>query len=52
MDTDHNTAEDMIANLEDTAQCEGHWIRESVSRDGTFTVTNSRNGFSKTYRAR
>ena len=48
----HNTAEDMIANLEDTALCQGHWIRASVSRDGTFTLTNSRNGFSKTYKAR
>ncbi len=27
-----------------------HWIEVSVERDGTFTVTNSRNGFSRTYR--
>ena len=31
---------------------EGHWIRASVSADGTFTVTNARNGFSRTYTAR
>ena len=31
---------------------EGHWIRASVSTDGTFTVTNARNGFSRTYTAR
>jgi len=51
-DPDHNTAEDMIANLEDTAEGSGHWIRASVNPDGTFTVTNSRNGFSRTYTAR
>ena len=42
----------MIANLEDTAECQGHWIKAAVGRDGTFTVTNSRNGFSRTYKAR
>ena len=42
----------MIANLDETAECNGHWIRASVSQDGTFTVTNSRNGFSRTYTAR
>ncbi len=29
-----------------------HWIKVSAQADGTFTVTNSRNGFSKTYRSR
>jgi beta-lactamase superfamily II metal-dependent hydrolase len=48
---DANTSEQMIANLEETAD-QGHWIRASVQRDGTFTVTNSRNGFSQTYRSR
>ena len=48
----HNTAEDMIANLEETAECSGHWIRAAVSRDGTFTVMNSRTGFSRTYTTR
>jgi hypothetical protein len=42
----------MIANFEDTADCQGHWIRGSVASDGKFTITNSRNGFSKTYAAR
>jgi beta-lactamase superfamily II metal-dependent hydrolase len=51
-DPAHNTAENMIANFEDTAECQGHWIKASVARDGTFTVTNSRNGFSRTYTAR
>ena len=51
-DRDHNTAPEMIANLEDTDQCQGHWLKASVSRDGRFTMTNGRNGFSKSYKAR
>ena len=51
-DPTHNTSEDMIANLEDTADCRGNWIKASVALDGKFTVTNGRNGFSKTYTAR
>jgi quinol monooxygenase YgiN len=52
MDREHNTAENMIANLEDTADCQGHWIEASVAQDGKYTITNSRNAFSKTYTAR
>lgn len=51
-DPTHNTSPDMIANLEDTADCKGNWIKASVGRDGKFTVTNSRNGYSNTYTAR
>jgi len=51
-DPSHNTAPDMIANLEDSADHQGNWIAASVGRDGRFTVTNGRNGFSKTYTAR
>jgi competence protein ComEC len=29
-----------------------YWIKVSAQTDGTFTVTNTRNGFSKTYRAK
>jgi len=47
-----NTSDDMIANFEESAECRGYWIRASVKADGTFTVTNGRNGFSKTYAAR
>jgi len=47
-----NTSEDMIANFEESAECKGHWIRASVKPDGTFTITNGRNNFSKTYAAR
>jgi competence protein ComEC len=48
----HNTAEDMIANLDDTPDCKGNWIQASVAPDGKFTLTNSRNGFTKAYQAR
>jgi beta-lactamase superfamily II metal-dependent hydrolase len=51
-DPSHNTAENMIANLEDTAECKGHWIKASVQQSGKFSITNSRNGFGKTYIAR
>ncbi|HEV2201590.1 MAG TPA: MBL fold metallo-hydrolase [Bryobacteraceae bacterium] len=51
-DPAHNTAPDMIANFEETADCKGNGFKTSVQRDGKFTVTNSRNGFSKTYAAR
>jgi hypothetical protein len=29
-----------------------HWIKVSAQENGTFTVTNSRNNFSKTYTKR
>jgi hypothetical protein len=29
-----------------------YWIKVSAQTDGTFTVTNTRNSFSKTYKAR
>jgi competence protein ComEC len=34
------------------AHTPAYWIKLSVQPDGTFTVTNSRNGFSKTYSKR
>ena len=49
---EHNTSPDMIANVEESADCKGNWIHASVAKDGKFTVTNGRNGFSKTYAAR
>jgi len=52
LDKEHNTAESMIANLEDTADCQGHFIQASVEQSGRYTITNSRNGFSQTYAAR
>ena len=32
------------------AHSPAYWLKVSAERDGTFTVTNPRNGFSKTYR--
>jgi len=50
---EQNTAKALIANMDPTEQCEGHWIKASVKKDGSaFTITNSRNGHSKTYQSR
>jgi beta-lactamase superfamily II metal-dependent hydrolase len=39
-----------IANVgEDPDHNGAHWIKVAAQADGAFTVTNSRNGFSKTY---
>jgi len=48
-DAAHNTSEELTANLVATDSCEGHWIKASIHPDGSYTITNSRNGFSKTY---
>ena len=42
-----NVAEAFIANRDETT---AHGIRISAQRDGSFTVTNDRNGHTKTYR--
>ena len=42
-----NVAEAFIANPDETT---AHGIRISAQRDGSFTVTNDRNGHTKTYR--
>jgi beta-lactamase superfamily II metal-dependent hydrolase len=44
---DHNVPEPFIANPDETT---AHGLRISAQRDGRFTVTNDRNGHSKTYR--
>lgn len=44
---DYNVAENFIANLNQT---EGEYIKVSAQPDGTFTVTNSRNQYAKTYK--
>jgi competence protein ComEC len=49
----HNSAESMIANLDkDSEHTQVHWIKASIRADGGFTVTNSRNEFSRTYMTR
>lgn len=47
-----NTDEKMIANMEPTAECKGNMLKASVAPNGSYTVTNLRSGFSKTYHAR
>ena len=44
-----NSSEQLIANF--TAQDGGHYIKLSARSDGSFRVTNGRNGFSKEYPA-
>ena len=45
---DHNPPDDFIANPDGPTD-EVHWLKLSANSDGSFTVTNSRNGFSKSY---
>ncbi len=45
-----NAPADFIANLQEP--CEAKLVKVTVRRDGVFTVTNTRNGFSKTYQPR
>jgi hypothetical protein len=47
-----NTKQDMIANLGPTAGCEGHLLKLSVAAGGSYSMTNLRNGVSKSYQAK
>jgi competence protein ComEC len=47
-----NTGEQMIANLEPTAECKGNLLKASVDAQGKFTLTNLRNGYTKTYNSK
>ncbi len=49
-DKAHNTAEQKIANP--GSEDQGHWVKATVAKDGSFTLTNSRNQFSETYQSR
>jgi beta-lactamase superfamily II metal-dependent hydrolase len=51
-DRAHNTADEMIANPEASADCKGHAIRVDARADGTFVVTNTRNDYNRSYRVR
>jgi beta-lactamase superfamily II metal-dependent hydrolase len=44
--------EKMIANMGPIEGCQGNWIRVTVKANGKYTVTNSRNNFSKSYTPR
>ena len=48
-----NTSEQLIANLDEAADHQAvHTIKVSAREDGSFAVTNSRNGYTKEYKAR
>ena len=47
---DANAADSFIANLEEV--CQGQHIKVSAMNDGSFTVLNSRNKYSKSYAAK
>jgi len=50
---EENAPADLTANLEEEKDCPGRAIKVSVAPDGSnYTVTNTRNGKSKTYRIR
>ena len=46
-DKEHNVPEMFIANPDEN--CEGKYIKVTAEQDGSFTVSNSRNGYKKTY---
>jgi competence protein ComEC len=49
---DVQAGEQMIANLGATADCTGNLLKASVDANGQFTITNLRNGFSKSYQSK
>ena len=48
--TENNAPQQLIANPEE--DCRGHALKLSAKPDGSFAVTNRRNGYSKRYRNR
>jgi competence protein ComEC len=46
----HNSPEQFIANPEKGGGCQGYWIKLNARRDGAFTITNARTGYTKTYK--
>jgi len=51
-DDAHNADESYTANLGEIEGCPGASIQARLMSDGTYTLTNSRNGFSETYAVR
>jgi hypothetical protein len=50
---DLNVPEPFIANLDENAShTPAYSVKVSAQQDGSFSVTNARNGFTKAYRAR
>jgi len=44
---EHNVPDSFIANVDE--QCEGKYLELEAKSDGSFTVLNTRNKFTKTY---
>lgn len=51
-DAAHNAPDSQTANVGATENCPGAWIRARLGDDGTYSITNSRNNYSKTYRVK
>jgi competence protein ComEC len=51
-DVAHNAQERLTANLGESDGCPGAWLHARVTADGSYTLTNSRNKYSKTYRVK
>ena len=49
---ERNTAEEYIANLDEEATCTGHYLKASISLNGPYTITNTRNSVTKSYTVR
>lgn len=51
-DAAHNATEPLTANLGESDGCAGAWLHARVAASGSYTITNSRNKVSKTYRVK
>jgi len=51
-DPSHNTSPDMIANFEETAECQGNWIQRVGGAGRQVHAHQRPHGFSKTYMTR
>lgn len=52
-DGQHNTSDDLIANMTSSKECEGHYIKLSVAPDGkNFTVSIPAHGHQRSSAAK
>jgi beta-lactamase superfamily II metal-dependent hydrolase len=47
---EHNSADNVIANLDETTVCTGNWVRVEAQKDGSFKLYNSRNKYEQSYK--
>ncbi|MBZ5617316.1 MAG: MBL fold metallo-hydrolase [Acidobacteriia bacterium] len=45
---EHNSSDTAIANLDEI--CEGKWLKLTAEKDGSFSVSNSRNKYERSYK--